>query len=201
MRILFSSDIHGEVDAFETYAEVLSKPEFDMGVLGGGLFGERVSEDRVQEAAEIVQRPKKPIVLVLGNHDLNEWPETELITNIHMKSVVRCGWWFAGYRWTPMDREPRKRRRDVRRLRRLVNSRTILVTHAPPAGTLDGTERGQTGYGCPELAQLGRRPWLHLVGHVHDSAGQDGITVNGAYKTLKMFFAIDVELRTVERIS
>ena len=243
MRLLFSSDIHGKVDAYKRFAEILSSPEYALGVLGGDLIDEYISKDeieelygatdddlldelplangdpmdawrhsaefklqkqarldRIAEAASIVQQPGKPILLVLGNHDLNAWPETNLITNMHLKRVRRCGWAFAGYRWTAMDRALEDRVQDVRRLRRLVRKRTILVTHSPPAGVLDGSERGSDGYGCEALADLRREPWLHLVGHVHGSAGRDGITINGGYPERRTFFAIDVESRVVEEL-
>ena len=46
---------------------------------------------------------------------------------------------------------------------------SILITHTPPAGILDGP--GHTG--CPELlAAIKRvRPKLHVFGHVHDGYG------------------------------
>lgn len=157
----------------------------------------RAREARVRELTSIVESAGVPIVLVHGNHDLSTWAETGLITDIHMKRVVRAGWAFAGYRWTTMDRPPVERRRDMRSLRRMVDRRTILVTHSPTLGTLDGAGPDERGYGLPELRSLRRRPWLHLVGHVHSAAGVDGRTVNGAWPSVRRFFEIDVESQSV----
>jgi predicted phosphodiesterase len=55
----------------------------------------------------------------------------------------------------------------------------ILVTHGPPFGILDLTERGEYA-GCEELrAAIGRvRPRVHIFGHIHSGYGMlehDGI--------------------------
>lgn len=48
----------------------------------------------------------------------------------------------------------------------------VLITHTPPAGTLDVASSGQS-FGCPHLAaRLSEiSPALHCFGHVHASSG------------------------------
>lgn len=54
---------------------------------------------------------------------------------------------------------------------RIPSSTQILVTHAPPAGILDGDQHT----GCAELLAAIRRvrPRLHVFGHVHSAYGVD----------------------------
>lgn len=48
----------------------------------------------------------------------------------------------------------------------------ILVTHGPPHGILDRVHRGEN-VGCRALldAVLGRKPTLHVFGHIHEAYG------------------------------
>jgi hypothetical protein len=59
---------------------------------------------RVLQLEAILDSARIPILLVLRNHDKVGWPDTEFITDIHMKRVEVAGRSFAGYRWTAMDR-------------------------------------------------------------------------------------------------
>ncbi len=206
MRILFSSDLHDMQSAFERFAATLRTGGYDAGVLGGDLINEyrlqdQAREVRIRELTSILESAATPILLIPGNHDRSPWPDTTHITNIHMRRVEVAGRPFAGYRWTTMDRSPRGRRADARELRRLVDRRTVLVSHSPAARVLDGTERGEPGDGCEELRRVGRRAWLHLVGHVHRSAGTHGHTVNGSWPHLRQFFSIHVDRRTVHMVA
>jgi len=73
---------------------------------------------------------------------------------------------------------------------KIPNDVDILVTHTPPANTLDRTKKG-TRAGCPVLAErLTQLPscQLHVFGHIHESHGADisengRVSVNAALQT------------------
>ena len=49
----------------------------------------------------------------------------------------------------------------------------VLLTHSPPFGILDITDRTKTSVGCEELKIALHRvqPKLHVFGHIHEAAG------------------------------
>jgi Icc-related predicted phosphoesterase len=49
MKVLFSSDLHGMVAAFERFAEMLARPEFGVGVLAGDLKDDYVPKSEAIE--------------------------------------------------------------------------------------------------------------------------------------------------------
>jgi Icc-related predicted phosphoesterase len=52
----------------------------------------------------------------------------------------------------------------------------VLLTHGPPHGILDATNRGEDA-GCRDLFDrvLVVKPRLHVFGHIHEAAGQTEI--------------------------
>jgi Icc-related predicted phosphoesterase len=140
----------------------------------------------------VLEAAGKPLFFVLGNHDVTPWPDTALLTNLHGRFVEYQGWRLAGYRWTRMDRYPHELEADLPALAALVDDRTILVTHSPPWGVLDGVPGGRFRFGLKTLHRL-PPPRLHLFGHVHECPGVEGTSVNGAWPALRRFFSIDPE--------
>jgi Icc-related predicted phosphoesterase len=74
----------------------------------------------------------------------------------------------------------------------------VLVTHGPPEGILDKTNRGDL-VGCRDLLDRVRevRPRLHVFGHIHEAAGRaefDGITFVNASTQLGVGSGVVVEL-------
>jgi Icc-related predicted phosphoesterase len=155
---------------------------------------------RVGQLVSLLATADKPVYFVLGNHDRTPWPESDLLKNLHGTQLRFQDRQFVGYRWTNMDREPNQLEADIAELRPLVDSDTILVTHAPPRGILDGSREWGEGFGLPALRGFRPKPWLHLVGHVHSAAGRRGRYVNGAWPTVRQFFSIDVDRRRVQKV-
>jgi Icc-related predicted phosphoesterase len=105
--------------------------------------------------------------------------------------------WFHGDHWSfnlpdisdPVNVEARKKVRAI--WEQIPTETDVLITHGPAQGYLDKTERGEP-VGCPLLAyqvQNRIRPRLHVVGHIHEDAGEiehQGIkTVNASYVNLR----------------
>jgi Icc-related predicted phosphoesterase len=155
---------------------------------------------RVGALEAILDSARVPILLVLGNHDKLSWPDTEFVRDIHMRRVELGGRAFVGYRWTAMDRKVEDAEADMAELSLLIDRDTVLVSHSPPYGILDGERRWGACYGLPALRALRPKPWLHLVGHVHSLAGRRGRYINGSWPRMRKFFEIEVERRRVRTV-
>ena len=127
-------------------------------------------------------------VIIAGNHDFGfeRYPKQAkaLIKNakyLNDSKIVIGGlkiWgspvqpWF--YQWA----FNRKRGKDIRKHWDMIPTDTdILITHGPPYGILDDTERGEK-VGCADLmdtVQTRVRPRLHVFGHVHEAYGQQQV--------------------------
>lgn len=138
----------------------------------------------------------RPVIYVPGNHDfigIEKWLTHYGFTNLHVITdatpcVEIMGRRFAGFRQINyMMGEWMGEERDLRPHveRALACDPDILVTHAPPAGLLDG----EGGYGIvpltPALMYGTHRITHHFFGHEHSCGGEvvveGGITfVNGA---------------------
>lgn len=224
MKILFSSDLHGMESAYRRFSHHLKDydfgvlsgdmqedflPDGEVIRLTGQSYLEKSSagspdadavlmkalELRALELAAILDESQKPIFFVLGNHDIVPWPDIKFIQNIHMKRVDLGEYNLVGYRWTRIERPTESINSDIKQLTSQIDKNTILVTHSPPFGFLDGEER----YGLRALRRL-PTPWLHLFGHVHNSYGQMAHRINGAWPDLRKFFEIDVENRSYKLI-
>lgn len=134
----------------------------------------------------------KPVALVTGNHDLAEWHSDGLIHNVHNKAFEHGGLTFVGFKYTSLEIDPARERRYIRRIEESIKDRTVLVTHAPPYGTLDANHRG-THIGSRAIAGVAgdARIILHLFGHVHHSFGHLGKSANGSWVGGRKFIAID----------
>ena len=157
---LFSSDFHGHEAAFESFARTLAAGPYVAGVLAGDLLDEWLPDAEVArlvggetevpgrlalalarrqaELQRLLESAGKPVVFVLGNHDVAPWPDTDLLTNLHLRTTELAGVRFSGYRWTRMDRYPHELEADLPALAALVDENTVLLTHSPPWGVLDG---------------------------------------------------------------
>jgi len=208
---LFSSDFHGRGAAFESFASTLAGGPYTGGVLGGDLLDEWLPDAEVDglvggeaqgterltlalqrrqnELQRVLESAGKPIVFVLGNHDVAPWADTALLTNAHLRAVELAGARFVGYRWTRMDRYPHELEADVPTLAAMVDESTVLLTHSPPWGVLDGHEGARFRFGLKTLHRL-PSPRLHLFGHVHECAGVEGSAVNGSWPAFRKFFAV-----------
>jgi len=148
---------------------------------------------REEQLRKILSDAGKPVYLIRGNHDQTAWATGGCVTNIEDRKIGLGGISLVGYRWTPLGRSLRKRKRDAAKLRRLVDRTTILVTHDPPFGIMDegslatirrnplSEERGPIG--SPYLKRLVEKklPLFHVFGHTHRGFGISGRFINAAY--------------------
>jgi Icc-related predicted phosphoesterase len=150
-------------------------------------------EKKAEPLKEMMLKSGKPVLIVRGNHDKTDWKSEGNMINIGQVHYDNFGYRFVGYEYTELDKSNEEQMVDMELIETLMNSKTILVTHAPPYGILDlmqihDTQKGtiSTHIGSKALQVLKQRkpPRLHLFGHVHSSFGVQGRNVNGSYSSV-----------------
>jgi Icc-related predicted phosphoesterase len=110
---------------------------------------------------------------------------------------------FVGYQNTPRfaggpnERSEEGMEMELAEIERLIDPKTILVTHGPTRGTLDG------GHGSTALVDLlQRRPFhVHIHGHIRESFGRSGKHFNAAAGTERRAILIDLSDRSYELVN
>lgn len=199
MRILHSSDTHGGFPG----AYYRFRDPFDVWVDSGDFFpnlGRPINPDLEREFQEAWIREKiapmarwldgRPMLVVAGNHDFANLAQIARQYGIDAhdlseKPVELAGQTFAGFREIPyIIGEWAGEVFDFEAIldRVFGGDPTILVSHSPPAGILDGVPPSKDldgepapRYGCgalaTRLAYHRHRVHTHLFGHVHVSGG------------------------------
>jgi Icc-related predicted phosphoesterase len=172
----------------------------------------RANQYKEDKLRRILCRSGKSIFLVLGNHDLTPWADGACIVNLHMKRHKHGALNLVGYRWTAMERSPEDRAGDATELARLIDAKTILVTHDPPHGILDLGSYGFKEHtplsneygpiGSHELRAMidASRPMFHIFGHVHSQFGVEGNCINASYPYQRKFVSLDTDSGKIEFI-
>jgi Icc-related predicted phosphoesterase len=248
MKVLFTSDLHGLVEAYQRFALQLGMPEYDVGIIAGDLTTgfrpeefesirqtEGILEDdlleelhsptdklpikpnrllvaaykqREAEYKAILASAEKPVLFIMGNDDgivAQEWTNAGRLQNINMKRIDVGEINFVGYQYTNpfvgglFEKKEREQKADMKRLRKIVDSRTILVTHGPAYGLNDVSRATSTAgeaihVGSKALKWLIEQtgPRLHLSGHLHGHFGINGQEINGAYPKERRFISINI---------
>jgi predicted phosphohydrolase len=177
MRFVCVSDTHLTTDGVEL-------PPGDV-LLHAGDLTRRGRPAEIEAAGSwLASLPYAHKVVIAGNHDfeLEKGPQRarELlpgVTYLQDDEVTIGGLRIWGSPWQPwfMDWAFNLRRGPAIRAKwKLVPAGVdVLITHGPPAGILDRTERGEP-VGCADLlAELERiAPRVHVFGHIHEAAGE-----------------------------
>lgn len=186
MRIFHSSDLHGDVSRLRRAVD------FDVWLDTGDFFpnltrGKRPTETRYQPAWFELKAARRvlefldgrPAITVPGNHDFVSLAEL-LVKAGHQATyevtagtlVELGGERFAGFREIPWIAgnwafEEHELRRPVGLA--LEQDPTILVTHAPPRGILDGQDSAHIGVSelTTWLFYKPHRVRHHFFGHKH----------------------------------
>lgn len=149
---------------------------------------------REQMVKDIFNIARKPVFVVPGNHDATDWATDRYVINIHMQRFLFDGIPFVGYGCLDGELEPERQMRLLRRVRRLVDDKTIFVTHIPPYTTLDHDDEHRS-FGSKKLARLvaRRKPLYHVFGHAHSAAGAVGNSINACYPHISAFFGLNTD--------
>jgi predicted phosphodiesterase len=184
VRIVAISDTHGLLEGLQI-------PDGEILVHAGDLTGYgELGQVRALNAL-LGELPHRHKVVIAGNHDFcfeRQPREAQaVLTNciyLQDQPITLMGLRFYGSPWQPwfydwafnLQRGP-----DIRQKWDLIPAGTdVLITHGPPWGHGDRTDRGEQ-VGCQDLLEAVRRlrPALHLFGHVHEGYGvtRDASTV------------------------
>lgn len=184
VRIVAIGDTHG-------LHEGLQVPEGEILVHAGDLTGYGELGQLRAFNAFLGGLPHPHKVVIAGNHDFcfERQPREAraLLTDciyLQDQAVTLMGLRFYGSPWQPwfydwafnLPRGP-----ELRAKWDLIPAATdVLITHGPPWGHGDRTDRGER-VGCQGLLEAVRRvrPALHLFGHIHEAYGltREGRTV------------------------
>jgi Icc-related predicted phosphoesterase len=177
-RIICISDTHNRQESFDV-------PEGDLLIHAGDLTA-RGTEAEVKAAVEWLESlPHRDKIVIAGNHDFYFERENAraraLVTEavyLQDSEVTVQGLRIWGSPWQPWFRDwafnlPRGQKLQEK-WERIPEGIDILVTHAPPMGTLDRTLTGEA-VGCEKLrdrlAAMAKPPRLHVFGHIHEGRG------------------------------
>ncbi len=188
MKIICISDTHG-------YHKDLNVPDGDLLIFAGDYTNDhrkKVPEQLAAFNSWLGELPHKHKVMIAGNHDFffedNPKIAESFITNaIYLNDsgieIEGLKIWGSPVQPTFYDWAFNKQcGEEIKKHWSLIPEDTdILVTHGPPAGILDLTDRKDSA-GCKDLynaiKKLGSLK-LHIFGHIHEAYGQlvkDGIT-------------------------
>ena len=203
MRVLHSSDLHGKVRKLILN---LANEKYDLWIDTGDFFpnisrgkphievpyqtGWAERDGLVEILLEALNG--RPLISIPGNHDYISLADTLKAAGGNAHTVVPQGINVAGYTWAGFRHIPwiagewqGETHNFSQLITRVLEAKPdLLITHAPPAGILDGP-----GYGIPGLtAKLmyeNHNIKAHFFGHEHSAGGykdikSDILFANGA---------------------
>jgi Icc-related predicted phosphoesterase len=180
MRIVCVSDTHAR-------HHLTVVPDGDILVHAGDITRRGTLEDVESFDRWLGGLPHRHKVVICGNHDFcfqEQAAEARArITNAVYLEDSGCeieGMTFYGSPWQPWFggwafNLPRGE--ELAKVWAKIPERVdVLITHGPPEGILDRTNRGELA-GCRDLYHrvLEARPRLHVFGHIHEAAGRTEI--------------------------
>jgi len=181
MKLLAFADPHGNPAAIKSVTEKAKKENPDLILCIGDLtdFGRNL-----EEIASILNKLKKPILLIHGNHETEEdikqlAKKHKYIINLHKGLYEHEGFLFFGYGGEGFHRTDEKFERIAKQVEETLpeNKKLILLFHEPPYNTkLDKMPHAHVGSKSYREFIERVEPLLVLTGHIHECEGnQDRI--------------------------
>ncbi|MDY3562150.1 metallophosphatase domain-containing protein [Gemmata sp. JC673] len=170
------SDTHGR-------HELTRVPDGDILVHAGDVTLDGSLEDVEEFDRWLGALPHRHKIVICGNHDWCFQREPEAararITNAVYLEDSGCevaGLTFYGSPWTPLFFDWAFMRPDAELFEtweRIPAGTDVLVTHGPPHGVLDLTNRDTRAGSLSLLHRVYElKPRLHVFGHIHEAAGR-----------------------------
>lgn len=204
MKLVLISDTHGKHRQLEL-------PAGDM-LIHAGDISRHGEMDTIQDFNDwLAELPFKYKVVIAGNHDFcfETLVGQKLLTNatyLQDSAIVIEGLKIYGSPWQPrffdwafnLDRgDPLKAK-----WQEIPADTDILITHGPPWGVGDTTNRGVLA-GCQDLLERIQEisPKLHVFGHIHEGYGlyqntptifANASTCNLGYQPINLPIVIDL---------
>jgi len=162
----------------------MTVPEGDILIHAGDLTNVGDIRDVYDFNDFLGELPHPYKIVIAGNHDFCFESDSQrcrkILTNavyLQDEAVTLHGITFYGSPWQPEFQEwsfnlPRgkalKEKWDM-----IPNDTDVLITHGPPADTLDSVRGDNLPLGCVDLKEAVERvrPSLHVFGHIHSAYG------------------------------
>lgn len=178
MKLTFISDTHGQHESLELEGGDI--------LVHAGDLSKQGTEWEIKKFLEwYSKQPYQYKIFIAGNHDFffEEHTEAEIkqilpdnltYLNDSGAQISTLNFWGSPiqptfFNWAfNRDRGP-----EIAKHWAMIPAITdILITHGPPYGILDQTERGAL-VGCEELLSVvtERKPRIHVFGHIHEAYG------------------------------
>jgi Icc-related predicted phosphoesterase len=181
MRLLLFIDLHCNVGAAEALVEMAQDADV---LVGAGDFGN--VRRGVELCLDVLRSVERPAVLVPGNNESLEelvaavagWKTARVL---HTSSCSIDGITFfglgGGIPTTPFgDWSFDFTEAEAAKMLSGCPAECVLVSHSPPKGVVDVSSSGRSlGSVAVRQAIESKRPRLVVCGHVHASAGQEGM--------------------------
>ena len=165
MKIYSVADIHGSQYRLNLVLKNIKRYAPDLVIVCGDItqFG---PGDVAKNFLDQIPVETMAVTGNIDSPDVKRGIDNSKATRIELKKVVKKGISFVGSSGINPD--------DFKTLeeKKMIDEKTILVTHVPPFGTVDKIFIGMHG-GCKELRELVDKfkPRLVLSGHIHEDPG------------------------------
>ena len=145
--------------------------------------------ESLKQTCRLLAKVQIPVFMLIGNDDHirdRDWDailEAFGIGNLNLQCYPLDGTKLVGFQyvpptpWNTNNELPEERLAEkLKAVAHWVDTNTILVTHGPPHGVLDGLANG-LHVGSPSLLSLLRekRPLFHVFGHIHEAFGHQSL--------------------------
>jgi Icc-related predicted phosphoesterase len=208
MKLLLSSDIHGNRDAYRWLVRTAS--DFDVPlVLAGDLLGCPDGFGSIEEAQRadaeymfsLLADGGVRVYYIWGNDDFVEIPSpSEQVQFLHERRIDLGQWNLVGYQNSlpfvggPHESTEEEIVADLAKLEPLADSNTVLVTHSPGHGVLDLGIMGIHA-GSPAILAFVQKAGVraHVHGHIHGSFGAQGCHFNVAAAARNRAVLLDLD--------
>ncbi|HLC20453.1 MAG TPA: metallophosphoesterase [Candidatus Nanoarchaeia archaeon] len=193
MKFMAFSDVHADMGVAERLVKRAQKDDIELVVCAGDFT---VFERQLKPMLKLFDSIGKPVIIIPGNHEAPKELEKNLgprkhIVYAHKKLVRLYGLTFLGWGTDGFNRRSDEFREVARQWRRELTAedhKIVLITHAPPFGTvLDNLEKEHIGNKDIRLAIERIQPNISISGHIHENEGKkdtigDTLCVNPGWK-------------------
>jgi hypothetical protein len=214
MRVLALSDLHAEETVLEGLRSLLERERFDLILIVGDIT-QRGPLSYAEDLLDVLRGQN--LLAIHGNMDTQQVVDLLEMKGIlfHLSKVEIGRWNFIGFGGssptpfgTPIEYSEEQIYDELGRMR--VNSKTILVTHAPPYDSgVDKTSSGASA-GSRAIRRVieERKPFMNICGHIHEREGETTIGETRIVKVppaakgraVEISFGEKVEVRFIQYI-
>lgn len=165
MKVLATADIHGSQHRLNILLKNIDRYSPDLVVICGDItqFG---PEELARNFLDQIPVETLAITGNIDTIDVGKGIDDSKATKIEMKRVVKKGIPFVGVNGVDINQF------KVAEEKKLLDEKSVLVSHVPPYGAQDKAFIGMHG-GSKELRELVDKfkPKLVLCGHIHEDPG------------------------------